>query len=141
MAPWRQFSSQFSPRFGWHRPTGDPEKPELFKRGAPKQASTAMFHLVNFLSARLLHDPARPPYLHGWLVALPDAEIQQSTLPPEAQGHVLDAKHCRDPQRLAADIEAQAEAAGADEVMVTTTVWSHEHRLRSYRLLAESFGL
>ena len=46
-----------------------------------------------------------------------------------------------DPQQVRATIEAQAEAAGADEVMVTTTVWSHEHRLRSYRLLAEAFGL
>ena len=46
-----------------------------------------------------------------------------------------------DPQQVRATIEAQAEAAGADEVMVTTTVWSHEHRLRSYRLLAEAFDL
>jgi luciferase family oxidoreductase group 1 len=46
-----------------------------------------------------------------------------------------------DPQGVKAEIEQQAEAAGADEVMVTTTVWSHELRLRSYRLLAEAFGL
>jgi luciferase family oxidoreductase group 1 len=46
-----------------------------------------------------------------------------------------------DPQQVRATIEEQAEAAGADEVMVTTTVWSHELRLRSYRLLAEAFGL
>lgn len=46
-----------------------------------------------------------------------------------------------DPQQVKAVIEAQAEAAGADEVMVTTTIWSHALRLRSYRLLAEAFGL
>jgi luciferase family oxidoreductase group 1 len=46
-----------------------------------------------------------------------------------------------DPQAVKAAIETQAEAAGADEVMVTTTVWSHELRLRSYRLLAEAFEL
>ena len=46
-----------------------------------------------------------------------------------------------DPQQVKAAIEEQADAAGADEVMVTTTVWSHELRLRSYRLLAEAFGL
>ena len=46
-----------------------------------------------------------------------------------------------DPQQVKATIEEQAAAAGADEVMVTTTVWSHELRLRSYRLLAEAFGL
>jgi len=46
-----------------------------------------------------------------------------------------------DPQQVKAAIEEQAGAAGADEVMVTTTVWDHELRLRSYRLLAEAFGL
>ena len=46
-----------------------------------------------------------------------------------------------DPGEVRATIEAQAEAAGADEVMVTTTMWSHELRLRSYRLLAGAFGL
>jgi luciferase family oxidoreductase group 1 len=46
-----------------------------------------------------------------------------------------------DPRQVRATIEDQAAAAGADEEMVTTTVWSHELRLRSYRLLAEAFGL
>lgn len=46
-----------------------------------------------------------------------------------------------DPAGVVATIRAQADAAGADEVMVTTTVWSHELRLRSYRLLAEAWGL
>lgn len=46
-----------------------------------------------------------------------------------------------DPQQVRATIEEQAEAAGTDEVMVTTTVWNHQLRLRSYRLLAEAFGL
>jgi len=46
-----------------------------------------------------------------------------------------------DPQQVKAAIEMQAEAAGADEVIVTTTIWDHELRLRSYRLLAQAFGL
>jgi luciferase family oxidoreductase group 1 len=46
-----------------------------------------------------------------------------------------------DPAGVVATIRAQAEAAGADEVMVTTTVWSHQLRLRSYRLLAEAWEL
>lgn len=46
-----------------------------------------------------------------------------------------------DPAEVKAEIERQAAEAGADEVMVTTTVWSHELRLRSYRLLAEAFAL
>jgi len=45
------------------------------------------------------------------------------------------------PEAVKATIEEQAKAAGADEVMVTTTVWSHELRLRSYQLLAQAFGL
>jgi luciferase family oxidoreductase group 1 len=46
-----------------------------------------------------------------------------------------------EPGQVKAEIERQAAAAGADEVMVTTTIWSHELRLRSYRVLAEAFGL
>ena len=46
-----------------------------------------------------------------------------------------------DPAGVVATMRAQAEAAGADEVMVTTTVWSHQLRLRSYRLLAEAWEL
>jgi luciferase family oxidoreductase group 1 len=46
-----------------------------------------------------------------------------------------------DPAEVKAAIAAQADAAGADEVMVTTTMWDHELRLRSYRLLAEAWGL
>lgn len=45
------------------------------------------------------------------------------------------------PETVKADIERRAEASGADEVMVTTTIWDYELRLRSYRLLAEAFGL
>jgi luciferase family oxidoreductase group 1 len=46
-----------------------------------------------------------------------------------------------DPDAVKAAIAAQAEVAGADEVMVTTTIWDHELRLRSYRLLAEAWGI
>jgi luciferase family oxidoreductase group 1 len=45
------------------------------------------------------------------------------------------------PETVKADIERRVEASGADEVMVTTTVWDYELRLRSYRLLAKAFGL
>jgi luciferase family oxidoreductase group 1 len=46
-----------------------------------------------------------------------------------------------DPPQVAEAISAKAEEAGADEVMVTTTVWDYALRQRSYRLLAEQFGL
>jgi luciferase family oxidoreductase group 1 len=38
-------------------------------------------------------------------------------------------------------IAEKAEACAADEVMVTTTVHSHELRRRSYQLIAEAFGV
>ena len=45
------------------------------------------------------------------------------------------------PLAVRAQIERKAAEAGAAEVMVTTTMYSHELRLRSFRLLAEVFGL
>jgi len=94
---------RYAPEHGWHRVVRDEPRPD--KPGAPKQALGAMYSLVNMIASRAIHDRSRPPYLHGWLVALVDSEIKQSTLPTEAQGHVLDTKHCRDPARLLADIE------------------------------------
>ena len=44
-----------------------------------------------------------------------------------------------DPQSVRARIEELAEHTGADEVMVTTNVYDHAERLRSYELLAEVF--
>jgi len=40
-----------------------------------------------------------------------------------------------------AEIERKVEETGADEVIVTTTIWDYELRRRSYRLLADAFGL
>jgi luciferase family oxidoreductase group 1 len=45
------------------------------------------------------------------------------------------------PARVRAAIDRLAEATAADEVMVTTMVHDHAARVRSYELLAESFGL
>lgn len=45
------------------------------------------------------------------------------------------------PATVKAEIERKAAEAAADEVMITTTVWDYELRLRSFRLLAEAFGL
>ena len=79
---------------------------------------------------------------------------ERKLLPPEAaaarqltpQQQAIIEKQSRlwivgDPDEVKASIETQAEAAGADEVMVTTTIWSHDLRLRSYRLLAQAFEL
>ena len=45
------------------------------------------------------------------------------------------------PETVKRQIEAKVAESGADEVMVTTTAWDYDMRLRSYRLLAEAFGL
>jgi luciferase family oxidoreductase group 1 len=45
------------------------------------------------------------------------------------------------PQTVKTEIERKVAESGADEVMITTTVWDYGFRLRSFRLLAEAFGL
>ena len=46
-----------------------------------------------------------------------------------------------DPETVRAEIERRAEAAGADEVMVTTNVFDPDARLRSFELLAEASAM
>ncbi len=46
-----------------------------------------------------------------------------------------------DPETVRAEIERRAEAAGADEVMVTTNIYDPTARLHSFELLAETVGL
>ena len=45
------------------------------------------------------------------------------------------------PDTVKRQIALKVADSGADEVMVTTTLWDYELRLRSFRLLAEAFGL
>jgi alkanesulfonate monooxygenase SsuD/methylene tetrahydromethanopterin reductase-like flavin-dependent oxidoreductase (luciferase family) len=46
-----------------------------------------------------------------------------------------------DPRTVRARIEELAEHTAADEVMVTTNVYDHAERLRSYERLAEAFDI
>ena len=46
-----------------------------------------------------------------------------------------------DPRTVRTRIEELAEHTAADEVMVTTNVYDHAERLRSYELLAKAFGI
>ena len=46
-----------------------------------------------------------------------------------------------DPRTVRARIEDLAQHTVADEVMVTTNVYDHDERLRSYELLAEVFKI
>jgi luciferase family oxidoreductase group 1 len=45
------------------------------------------------------------------------------------------------PETVKDIIDAKVADTGASEVMVTTTMWDYALRLRSYRLLAEAYGL
>jgi luciferase family oxidoreductase group 1 len=45
------------------------------------------------------------------------------------------------PEKVKAQIEALAERTQADEVMISTFIYGHAERLRSYELLASAFGL
>jgi luciferase family oxidoreductase group 1 len=45
------------------------------------------------------------------------------------------------PETLRSRLEALADEAGADELMVTATIYDPEERLRSFELLARAFGL
>jgi luciferase family oxidoreductase group 1 len=46
-----------------------------------------------------------------------------------------------DPEQMAETITQRAKEAGADEVMITTTIHSYELRRRSYQLLAKALGI
>lgn len=129
---------RFTPELGWFRQVEDDARPD--SPGVAKQASGAMYHLVRFIASKILHPVPRPPYLHGWLAALVDAEVVSDSLPPEAQGHVLDAKRCRDAGRLLADIEDLFSAlaatyphvaCGPDSCMGEVTTRHLLHAMRS----------
>ena len=45
------------------------------------------------------------------------------------------------PERMAEEITRKAREAGADEVMITTTIHSYALRRRSFALLAQALGI
>jgi alkanesulfonate monooxygenase SsuD/methylene tetrahydromethanopterin reductase-like flavin-dependent oxidoreductase (luciferase family) len=50
------------------------------------------------------------------------------------------ALHCvGSPETVRAQLEKLIEETGADELMITTMIYSQEERLRSYELVAEAF--
>jgi len=80
-------------------------------------------------------------------------EIRKLVSPEEASRHVYSEQQKRiienqsklwivgSPETVKREIEAKLTESGADEVIVTTTAWDYDVRLRSYLLLAEAFGL
>jgi luciferase family oxidoreductase group 1 len=74
--------------------------------------------------------PPRPGYLE--------------TLPPTGRRMLEEVLSCSaigSPARVEAATRAFAERTGADELMVTSQIFDHEARLRSYAILAEAAGL
>ncbi len=80
-------------------------------------------------------------------------EQRQLTSPEKAQEHQLTPQQQQviehqsslwlvgSPERLAETITEKVREAGADEVMITTTIHSYDLRRRSYALLAEALGI
>ncbi len=102
---------RFDAENGWHRRVRDEIRPDA--RGAPKQAIGAMYSLVQSLAQSALHQAKKPPYLHAWLVALVEADIEQDSLPLDARWHVIDARGCRNAAALRANLEDLFESARA----------------------------
>lgn len=127
---------RFDPTNGWHRRVGTQVRRD--GRGAPKQAIAAMYALVHLLASQALHDKTHPPYLHGWLVATPDIEIRADSLPPDAQGHVLDSRVVSDPTRLLANIEDLFAALAARYPNVVCGADSCVHQLVTRHILPET---
>ena len=72
----------------------------------------------------------------------PDADYPK-TLPPQAQAildQVLSCSAIGAPATVKAAIEAFVERTGADELMITSQIYDHQARLRSYEIVASLFG-
>jgi luciferase family oxidoreductase group 1 len=66
------------------------------------------------------------------------------TLPPPQRamlGQLLSCSAIGSPETVRREIAAFAERTGADELMVTSQIWDHQARLRSYEIVAEGVGL
>jgi luciferase family oxidoreductase group 1 len=65
------------------------------------------------------------------------------TLPPQARAmldQVLTCSAVGDPATVREKIEAFVDHTGADELMITSQIYDHEARLRSYEIVAEAFA-
>jgi luciferase family oxidoreductase group 1 len=64
------------------------------------------------------------------------------TLPPQAQAildQVLSCSAIGSPATIKGQIEAFVERTGADELMITSQIFDHQARLRSYEIVAKAF--
>jgi luciferase family oxidoreductase group 1 len=93
-------------------------------------ATSVMQAFVNLRSGR----PGQlPPPVAGYA----------ETLPPAARAMIDDVLSCSaigDRKTVAAAIRAFVARTGADELMITSQIFDHEARLRSYEIVAEAMG-
>jgi alkanesulfonate monooxygenase SsuD/methylene tetrahydromethanopterin reductase-like flavin-dependent oxidoreductase (luciferase family) len=93
-------------------------------------ATSLMQAFVNLRTGR----PGKlPPPVAGYL----------ETLPPNGQrmlGEVLSCSAIGAPETVIAGIRAFAERTGADELMITSQIFDHEARLRSYEIAAAAIS-
>ena len=86
-----------------------------------------------FVSLRTGNPGKLPPPVAGYA----------ETLPPEGRAllrQVLSCSAIGDSGTVRAKIEAFAERTGADELMITSQIYDHEARLRSYEIVAEAMA-
>jgi len=83
-----------------------------------------------FVALRTGRPGKLPPPLPGYA----------ETLPPSGRAmldQVLTCSAIGGPETVRAQIEAFVRRTGADELMITSQIWGHEARLRSYEIVAE----
>jgi luciferase family oxidoreductase group 1 len=85
-----------------------------------------------FVNLRRSAPTPLPPPVEGYAQGLPRA--QRATLE-----HILSASAIGSPATVAAAVAAFVERTGADELMVTSQIYDHERRLRSFEILADLF--
>jgi luciferase family oxidoreductase group 1 len=69
--------------------------------------------------------------------------VEQLDIDPVVAHGIMQALSCSvvgGPDKVKAGIEAFAKRTGADELMVTGSVWDHQKRLRSYEIAAAAIG-
>ncbi len=105
--------------------------------GADTEARARYLHRSSLLSVVRMRT-GRP----GELPSPEEAAAYQFT---PGERHMIDgftSSHLvGDPDSVSAQLDDLLERTGADELMITTNVWDHEERMRSFELVAELGGL
>ena len=103
----------------------------VFAADSDEEAQTLATSMQQAFVALRTGNPGRlQPPKKGYLESLP--LTQRAML-----DHVLSCSAIGAPDTVAAQVEAFVERTGADELMITSQIYDHQARLRSYEILAE----